>query len=140
MMATPVRLMTASVSLLAVFFYFFTAFNVGRLRGKHQIKAPATSGHPEFERAYRVQLNTLEQLAIVLPLMWIGAIYPPPLAALVPLVGLIWVVTRVIYLVGYMAEPGKRAAGAGLGGLCDLALLVLAIWGVASAWLTTHEV
>jgi hypothetical protein len=54
----PATLWTAIVTLLIGFFYFYTAFRVGNLRGKHAIKAPATSGHPEFDRAYRVQLNT----------------------------------------------------------------------------------
>jgi len=62
------------------FFYFYTAFRVGNLRGKHGIKAPATIGHPQFDRAFRVQLNTLEQMGIFLPFLWVSAFYPIPWA------------------------------------------------------------
>ncbi len=136
--AEPVFLWTATVTLLIGFFYFYTAFRVGNLRGKYGIKAPATTGHPEFDRAYRVQLNTLEQMGIVLPFLWVAAFYPIRWAWLAPLVGVIWVVTRFIYRAGYMADPEKRLPGAMLGGLCNLALFIIAAIGVARVWLTPH--
>jgi glutathione S-transferase len=139
-MMIQIRLLTAEVTILAVAFYFFTAFNVGRLRAKHAIKAPACSGHPEFDRAYRVQMNTLEQLAIFLPLLWICVLYPISPALLAPLVGLVWVAARVIYMISYLADPEKRRLGAGLGGLCDLILLILAIAGVVNAWQAIHVI
>src|SRR5580704_17929435 len=113
----PATLWTAIVTLLIGFFYFYTAFRVGNLRGKHGIKAPATSGHPEFDRAYRVQLNTLELMGILLPFMWVAALYPIGFAWLAPLVGIIWLIGRVDYMRGYMADPGKRIVGAMIGGL-----------------------
>jgi glutathione S-transferase len=131
----PVVLWTATVTLLIGFFYFYTAFRVGNLRQKHGIKAPATSGHPEFDRAYRVQMNTLEQMGIVLPFLWIAAFYPIGWAWLAPLVGLIWVISRIVYLAGYMADPNKRLAGAMIGGICNMALFVIAAIGVARIWL-----
>jgi uncharacterized membrane protein YecN with MAPEG domain len=136
--AEPVFLWTATVTLLIGFFYFYTAFRVGNLRGKYGVKAPATTGHPEFDRAYRVQLNTLEQMGIVLPFLWVAAFYPIRWAWLAPLVGVIWVVTRIIYRAGYMADPEKRLPGAMLGGLCNLALFIIAAIRVARVWLTPH--
>jgi uncharacterized membrane protein YecN with MAPEG domain len=136
--AEPVFLWTATVTLLIGFFYFYTAFRVGNLRGKYGIKAPATTGHPEFDRAYRVQLNTLEQMGIALPFLWVAAFYPIRWAWLAPLVGVIWVVTRIIYRAGYMADPEKRLPGAMLGGLCNLALFIIAAIRVARVWLTPH--
>jgi len=130
----PASLATATVTLLAVLFYFYTAFRVGNLRGALGIKAPATSGHPTFERAYRVQLNTLEQLGIFLPLLWLTALYPIRLAWLAPLIGLLWVLARVLYARAYMKDPEKRLLGAMCGGLTSLALLLLAIAGLARAW------
>ncbi len=137
MLYVPVTLATASVTVLATGFYIYTVFLVGNMRGKHNIKAPACAGHPEFDRAYRVQMNTLEQLAIVLPLLWIGTLYPIGmlLAWLAPLVGLIWVLSRVLYLRGYMAAPEKREAGAMIGGICAVALLVIAMIGLLRAWI-----
>jgi glutathione S-transferase len=127
-------LMSASATLLIAFFYFYTAFRVGNLRGRHGIKAPACSGHPEFDRAYRVQLNTLEQMGIVLPLLWVATLFPVAWPWLPALIGLLWVATRLLYLRTYMADPDKRLAGAGLGGLCNLVLLILAVAGIAVAW------
>jgi glutathione S-transferase len=134
----PVVLWTATVTLLIGLFYFYTAFRVGNLRQKHNIKAPATTGHPEFERGYRVQLNTLEQMGIVLPFLWVAALYPIGWAWLAPLVGFVWVISRIIYLAGYMADPNKRLAGAMLGGICNLALFIIAAIGVVRIWLMPH--
>jgi uncharacterized MAPEG superfamily protein len=136
--AAPVALWTASVTVLIVFFYFYTAFRAGNLRGKHKIKAPATSGHPEFDRAYRVQLNTLEQMGIILPFLWVAVFYPIGWAWLAPLVALAWLVARIIYMIGYMADPDRRLLGAMIGGLCDLAMFVIAAAGVIRAWLVLH--
>ena len=136
--AEPVFLWTATVTLLTGLFYFFCAFRVGNLRAKYGIRAPATSGHPAFDRAYRVQLNTLEQMGIVLPFLWVAAFYPIAWAWLAPLVGAIWIVSRIVYFAGYTADPDKRLAGAMLGGLCNLALFIIAAVGVARIWLAPH--
>lgn len=138
MFATPARLLTATVTLLAVLFYFYAAFRVGSLRGSLGIKAPATDGHPTFERAYRVQLNTLEQMGLFLPLLWLTALYPIGLAYLAPLVGLVWVLGRLLYLQGYMRDPERRLAGAMISGLTSLALLVIAVIGLIRAWMLTQ--
>jgi len=136
--AHPEILWTATVTLLIGLFYFYTAFSVGNLRAKHNIRAPATSGHPEFDRAYRAQLNTLEQMGIVLPFLWVAAFYPIPWAWLAPLIGVIWIVSRIVYRVGYMADPDKRLLGAMVGGLCNLALFVIAAIGIVRVWITPH--
>jgi len=130
-----VALWTATVTLLIGFFYFFTAFRVGNLRQKHGIRAPATSGHPEFDRAYRVQLNTLEQMALILPFLWVAAFYPIGWAWLAPIVGLIWLIARLIYWRGYMADPQRRLPGAMLSGVADLAMFLIAAAGVVRVWL-----
>ena len=128
----------AVLTLLMGAFYFFTAVRVGILRGRHQVKAPATSGHPLFDRAYRVQLNTLEQLGIFLPFLWIAALYPLEPWWLVPLIGAVWLFGRFIYLRLYMQDPEKRIIGAGICGLSNLAMLIVAVCGVAKAWLAGH--
>src|SRR5271163_3233397 len=98
--AMPAALWTATVTVLITFFYFFTAFRVGNLRGKHGIKAPAMSGHPEFDRASRVQLNTLEQMGMVLPFLWVAAVCPIGWSWLAPLIGIVWLIGRIVYLRG----------------------------------------
>jgi glutathione S-transferase len=66
---------TALVTLLAVLFYFITSAQVARARIKYGVKLPAISGNPDFERVFRVQMNTLEWLPIFLPSLWLFAIY-----------------------------------------------------------------
>jgi glutathione S-transferase len=131
---TSAPFLSAIVTVLAVAFYFHSAMRVGILRGRLGIKAPATSGQPEFDRAYRVQLNTLEQMGIFLPLLWVNAIYPI-LPWLAPMVGVVWIIGRFIYRASYMADPEKRIRGAVITGLTSMALLVLAIAGLVRAGL-----
>jgi glutathione S-transferase len=131
----PATLSTAVVTLGIGFFYFYTAFRVGNLRGKHNIQAPATSGHPEFDRAYRVQLNTLEQMGLFLPFFWVAAIYPIRWPWLAPLIGLVWLLGRILYMRGYMADPGRRLTGVFTTGVSSIVMLVIAVSGVIRAWL-----
>lgn len=131
-------LWAATITLLVGLFYFYTAVRVGILRGKHSIKAPATSGHPEFDRAFRVQLNTLEQMGILLPFLWVAALYPIQPVWIAPLIGVIWLVGRVVYLRRYTADPETRAMPAGIGGLSSLAMFLVAASGVLRAWLASH--
>jgi glutathione S-transferase len=135
MTTIPGPLLSATVTILALLFYFFSAMRVGNLRGRLGINAPATVGHETFERAYRVQLNTLEQLGLFLPLLWIDTFFPIRLVWLAPLLGLIWVAGRVVYSRAYMNDPEKRLIGAASSGLVNAALFVLAILGVARAWM-----
>ena len=124
----------AIVTRLMGAFYFFCSVRVGILRGRHNIRAPATSGHPLFERACRVRLNTLEQLGIILPFLWVAALYLLGAQWLAPLIGILWLIGRVLYLRRYTADPDKRLLGAGIGGLTSLAMLVVAPCGVLKAW------
>lgn len=129
----PATLWTAIVTLAIGLFYFYSAFRVGNLRSKHGIKAPATSGHPEFDRAYRVQLNTLEQLGMFLPFLWLAAFYPIRWPWIAPLLGFFWLIARIIYMRGYMADPSKRLLGAMLGGLTNVLMFIIATVGVIKA-------
>lgn len=132
-------LTSATATVLIVIFYFYTAFRVGMLRGKHGIQAPACAGHPEFDRAYRVQLNTLEQMAMTLPLLWIATLFPIAWTWLPALIGLIWVVVRIVYLRAYMADPEKRLIGAALSGILNVVLMLLSIAGLVSAWMAVSR-
>ncbi|MBN8896448.1 MAG: MAPEG family protein [Rhodanobacter sp.] len=121
----------ALVTLLTILLLFGTSWLVGRARGKYAIKAPATSGHPMFERAYRVQMNTLEQTVMFLPTLWLAATYG--FTGWAGIAGLVWVAGRVWYAVAYMAEPAKRGPGFGLASVGWIALLVMAAIGVVRA-------
>jgi len=99
---------------------------VGRARGKYGVKAPATSGHEMFDRYYRVQMNTLELLVLLVPTAYLaegllGDCYSA-IAVAVYLVG------RVLYLRGYVADPSKREVGFVLSVLPVLVLMVASLW------------
>ena len=78
----------------------------GHARGRYGIQAPATIGHEGFERAYRVQMNTIEQTVMFLPTLWLAGRYG--FAGWAGIAGLVWLVGRVWYGVGYLRAPGAR--------------------------------
>lgn len=122
----------ALVALLTVLL-FAVMWVVGHARGKHGIKAPATSGHPTFERAYRVQMNTMESAVMFLPTLWLAANYG--FSGWAGVAGLVWIVGRVWYALAYLKDPAKRGPGYLVGMLGWAALLVMACLGVGRAML-----
>lgn len=135
MMDSLATLFSVIVTILAIIFVFYTGIVVARMRGKHGVRAPATTGHAEFDCAYRVQMNTLEQFVMFLPLLWLATIYFHMLPLLPGALGLIWVVGRIVYMQGYMAAPEKRSLGFGITFFATAGLLILAIIGVVQAWM-----
>ena len=101
--------LTAFVTLLAVLFYFFTSINVSRARSRTGIKVPATSGDPDFERAFRIQMNTLEWMPIVLPSLWLFAVYISD--GIAAGIGAVWIIGRIVYFIGYSQAAAKRGPG-----------------------------
>ena len=99
----------AIVTLAALLAYFWMSLQVARARGKSGIQAPAMTGDPQLERAVRVHYNTLEWLPIFLGSMWLFALYWNDYVAAG--LGFIWIGGRVVYALGYMADPGKRGTG-----------------------------
>jgi glutathione S-transferase len=138
MNTVPVTILSAAVTLVATLFYFYTGLAVGQMRQKHDVKAPAVAGNPEFERAYRVQMNTLEQFAVFLPLLWIATSFPTSMAYLAPAFGLVWIVGRVLYMQGYMSAAEKRGTGFLISLVANGGLLVLGIIGLVRAWMAVH--
>ena len=125
-------LISAIVTVLIVLTYFYMSISVGQMRGKHGIKAPAMTGHPEMERAVRVHYNTMEQMPIILPLLWLATVYFhfDMLPWLPALFGLVWIIGRFIYRGAYMADPDKRGTGFLIAGLATVGLLLLGIIGI----------
>jgi glutathione S-transferase len=135
MFATPATVLSAFATLLAVFIMIYTFANVGRMRHRHKIMAPDMTGHPEFERAVRVQMNTIEQVVIFLPLLWLATTYFRIYGWLPPALGFVWCLGRIVYAMGYMAAPEKRGAGFGISTLAALGLLILSVYGLIATWL-----
>ncbi|WP_296598918.1 MAPEG family protein [Phenylobacterium sp.] len=99
----------AIVTLLALLVYFWMGLQVGRARAKCGIAAPAMTGDPVLERTIRAHYNTLEWLPLFLVPLWLFAIYWNDLWAAA--IGLVWIAGRIVYQLGYVADPKKREAG-----------------------------
>ena len=109
------------------------------MRSKHGVQAPAVAGAPEFERAFPCAgEDFLEQVVLFLPVLWLATIYPVVSGFLAPGLGLIWLIGRVLYSFGYMADASKRSSGFLVAGIALLGLLVLSIVGIIHAWLVTR--
>jgi glutathione S-transferase len=125
---------TALVSCLAILLYFFTGIRVGTARKTFGIKAPAISGNPDFERVFRVQMNTLEWMPIFLPSLWLFAIYISDWLAAV--IGLVWIAGRILYLTGYSQAAEKRGLGFGIQGVAAGVLWLGALGAIV--WRIVH--
>lgn len=112
---------------LALLQYIAFAVAVGRARGRTGVSAPATTGNPEFERYYRVQMNTLELLIAFIPAMYMFGAYISSLWAAA--LGSLYLCGRVLYFNAYVHDPGKRGLGFGLSMLPVLALLIGGLYG-----------
>ena len=117
--------LTALITVLALLMYFVVTINVGRARAKYGVPVPKTTGNEDFERALRVQQNTLEQLIFFLPLFWIFSYFVSN--EIGALFGAIWVLGRILYAWGYYQAAEKRAPGFALSSLCGM---VLMLWGL----------
>lgn len=115
------------VAILAIAQFIFFGVQVGRARGRYGVKAPATTGDERFERIYRVQMNTLEQLVAFLPALFIAATTCSPTWAAG--LGAVYLVGRMLYWVSYVREPSTRVLGYALTALPTLVLLLLAAIG-----------
>ena len=121
----------AVVGLLALLQYVFFGAAVGRARGRYGVAAPAVTGHEVFERYFRVQQNTLELLVVLLPALWLFALYVSTSWA--ALLGVVYLVGRAVYFVSYVREPARRELGFGLSMFPVLALLAGALIGAVAA-------
>ena len=125
---------TALVTLLSILFYLFAGFQVSKARVAFGIKPPAVSGNPEFERVFRVQMNTLEWMPIFLPSLWLFAFYIND--ALAAALGLVWIIGRVLYLTGYSQAAAKRGLGFGIQGAAAVLLWLGALGAII--WRLIH--
>jgi glutathione S-transferase len=119
---------TALVTLLAVAFYFFFATRVAAAHGKFKVRLPATAGNPDFERVFRAHQNALEWMPTFLVPLWLCAVYLSDAAAAA--LGLVWIVGRVWYFVGYSAAVEKRLPGFFVQSMACILLFIGAAAGV----------
>jgi uncharacterized membrane protein YecN with MAPEG domain len=119
------------VLLLSLIQYFAFGLAVGRARGRYGVAAPATTGHPDFERIYRVQMNTLEQLVLFVPALLLFADLVDPLWAAG--LGMVFVVGRMLYAIGYAQAANKRHLGFGLSALPVVVMLLGSLFAAGRA-------
>jgi uncharacterized membrane protein YecN with MAPEG domain len=103
------HLLVALVTLLSLLVYFWMSLRVAQARGKSGIAAPAMTGDPLLERAVRGHYNTLEWLPLYLASLWLFAIYWNDMVAAA--MGVVWIIGRIVYVLGYAADPAKRSSG-----------------------------
>lgn len=121
------------VSAAALIQFHFFGIQVGKMRQKHGVSAPDIVGDPEFMRMFRVHQNTMEQLIVVLPGMWMFSYYLNPLWGAG--IGAIYIISRFIYWSGYLNDPKSRGRGFVLGFLTQAVLVGGAIYGAVRALL-----
>jgi uncharacterized membrane protein YecN with MAPEG domain len=97
------------VAALALIEYWIFVVLAGQARGRFGVAAPATTGHPTFERYFRVQQNTVEQLVIFLPALFLFARFASE--AVAAALGLVFILGRALYARGYVLDPAKRGPG-----------------------------
>jgi glutathione S-transferase len=124
----PIPPLPALVTLVAMVGFLATVMLVGAARVKHGVKPPSVVGPEPFERALRVQQNTLEQLMVFLPCFWLAVAFSSePVATAL---GFVWVGGRVAFAVGYLQAAEKRAASFAISFTSSIVLLVMALVGV----------
>lgn len=125
---------TALLTLLAILFYFVTSARVARARIRYGVKLPAITGNADFERVFRVQMNTLEWLPIFLPSLWLFAIYVSDGVA--ASIGAVWIIGRIVYMIGYTQSVPRRSPGFFIQALATFVLLLGALGAVV--WRIVH--
>ena len=138
MISAPATILSAAATILAAIVLIHAMMMVGRTRRAVNIHPPAMGGHPDLERALRAQGNSVEQVVIFLPLLWVATLY---FHGWIPaLLGLVWCVGRFLYTLGYLKDAKMRGPGFLISAVATLALLVLSVWGVVESWIAANAV
>lgn len=119
---------TAWITLAVLLVYSWITVNVGRARGKYNVIAPSIDGPIEFQSALRVQANTVEQMALFLPALWLCAIFFSDRWAAIG--GAAWIVGRILFALAYYRDPAKRGLGFGISLLASVALMLATAAGL----------
>ncbi|NEP90878.1 MAG: MAPEG family protein [Okeania sp. SIO2C2] len=128
MLKTQAILWPSLITVVSLFMYFIVTINVGRARAKYKIMPPQMTGEQNFERVLRVQQNTVEQIILFLPSLWLFSIFISPLWGAG--IGTVWVVGRILFAWGYYQAAEKRTLGFGISSLAIITLLIGALVGI----------
>jgi len=119
------------IIVLALIEFALFGYAVGQARTRYQVSAPATSGHEVFDRYFRAHMNTLEQLVVFLPSIWLFAHYINAWIAVA--LGALFLIGRALYFRGYVQAAQTRHAGFVISAIPNVTLLVGALIGVIRA-------
>jgi glutathione S-transferase len=122
------------VTILSLLLFFVLTVNVGKARAKYKVPVPQITGDENFERVFRVQQNTMEQLIVFLPALWLFSLFVNSIAA--DVLGGIWIIGRILYAWGYYAEPKKRFLGFSINVSIASILLLGALGGIGKSILS----
>jgi len=125
------------ITVSALILYFVVTLNVGRARFKYKVSPPQVTGNPDFERVLRVQQNTLEQMILFLPSLWLFTQFISPIWGAG--IGAVWIIGRILFAWGYYQAAEKRAAGFGISTLATLALLGGSLTGIIMSLLKISQ-
>lgn len=121
----------ALVTVGALILYMFVTTKVGSARAKYGVPAPTMTGPADFERVVRVHYNTLEQLVVFLPALWLfGHFVSDRYAAAL---GLVWIIGRVLFAWGYYQAADKRSLGFGIAIIATMILVIGSLIGIVRA-------
>lgn len=118
------------VTALALLQYLVFGFRVGKARGRYGVKAPAVTGNEVFERHFRVHQNTLEQLVVLVPGLYLFSHYFHPWIAAA--LGLVYLIGRELFAAAYVRDPAKREIGFSLSFLPSVILILGGFLGAVS--------
>ena len=99
----------AIITVLILIQTLFFGFEVGKARGKYKIKAPAVSGAEMFDRHYRIHQNTIEQIVIFIPSLWLFGYFVH--MNIGTGLGLLFLIGRFIFRSAYLKDPASREIG-----------------------------
>lgn len=116
------------ITVVTLIVFLIITINVGRARVKYKVPVPQTSGDPDFERVFRVQQNTLEQLILFIPSLWLFSLFVSPNWGAG--IGSFWVIGRILYAWGYYQEAQKRRLGFGINALSVIVLILGSLVGI----------
>jgi glutathione S-transferase len=126
--------LTTLTTVIAICLYFYMGLRAGLARSKYNVPAPATSGNPDWERLFRVQMNTLEAMPVFLPLLWLFSVYHKDLWG--ALIGLVWVAGRATFMLGYTKSAETRGTGFRIQLFATAVLLIGTIVGIVQVLLS----
>ncbi len=118
----------SAVVLVAILQFVVLGMLVGMARGRFGIHAPATTGHPTFERLFRAHANSLEMLIAFVPGVWLYGWWVSQTWATA--LGILFIVARILYTIQYVRDPKTREIGAGLSFIVVMVLIVGDLYAV----------